>query len=245
MKAMSAGQGVLPKKILDNSRRGYYAQLAHIDNLIGRLLVSFRNLKEEEPWIIFTSDHGEILGDHHHFAKSLPYEGSARIPMIIKPPRTARMKETGDVTTPVVIEDIYPTILGIAGLEAGPGLDSRNLLPFLGENPCFDRAVIHAEHAMPGQRNKLWHMLNDGRHKYIWWTADGRELLFDLEEDPGETRDLSRKHPELCKAWRKRLATYLHEKQGEDRLSDGNNLKPGVDVAMFRPWAETGIFGNR
>jgi len=85
-------------------------------------------------------------------------------------------------------------------------------------------------------------MLSDGHHKYTWWMADGRELLFDLEEDPGETRDLSQKQPELCKAWRKRLAVYLHEKQNHDQLSDGEELKVGVEVDPFRPWAETGVF---
>jgi arylsulfatase len=244
VKGMSTRNGVLAKGMLDNSRRGYYAQLAHLDNMIGRLLVSFRNLKEEEPWIIFTSDHGELLGDHHHFAKSLPYEGSARIPLIIKPPRTARMKETGKVDTPAVIEDIYPTVLEIAGLKADSRLDSESLLPFLGKDPQFDRALIHSEHAAPGHRNSLWHMLSDGCHKYIWWMANDRELLFDLEQDPGETRDLSKKQPELCKAWRKKLAAYLHEKQNHDQLSDGEELKVGVEMDPFRPWAETGIFGD-
>lgn len=240
--AMATSGGVLPQSMLDHSRRGYYAQLAHIDNMIGRLLVSFRNLQEEEPWIIFTSDHGELLGDHHHFCKSLPYEGSARIPLIIKPPKQAGIPGVGCVSTPAVIEDLYPTILQMAGLEADSRLDSHSLLPvFEKQGAGLQRELAHAEHGAPSREYNFWHMLSDGRYKYIWWIADDREMLFDLEEDPGETRDLSQKQPDLCRSWRQRLAAYLHEKQDYDGLSDGETLKPGRKVELYKPWAEVGL----
>ena len=148
-----ASHGVVPPETLAKTRRAYYAQLAHIDSQIGRLMracFNDRHRTAERPWVIFTSDHGEMLGDHHYFRKMFAFEGSARIPMIISPPHTGA--EVHDqprrIDAPVAIEDVYPTILAMAGVEAPTEIDGKELLFNLEDDPqeCRNLAELE-EHA--------------------------------------------------------------------------------------------------
>ncbi len=232
VKNTSTAYGLLPQEVLKHSRRAYYAQLAHIDNQIGRLLSSFRNLNEDMPCIIFTSDHGELLGDHNLFCKSLPYEGSTRIPMIIFDPRKKPLENPIN-EQPAAIEDLYPAILEMAGLTVPGGIDGIN--PLSRPTGNDKDTYIHAEHNWDG--DKSWQMLTDGREKYIWWAQSGEEQLFDLTTDPHELFDLSSKpeHKNSLELWRKRLIAKLAERP-EDRLSNGNKLIPGKALTSVKQW---------
>lgn len=79
----NASQGRLSAKVLAQSRRAYYAQITHIDAQIGRFVSKCNELEVGPTLFVFTSDHGEMLGDHNLFRKTYAYEGSAKIPMII------------------------------------------------------------------------------------------------------------------------------------------------------------------
>lgn len=73
---------------LANTRRAYYAMITQVDYALGRLFASLReNGLDKNTWVIFTSDHGEMLGDHHMSQKNLFFEGSAHVPCLIMPPR--------------------------------------------------------------------------------------------------------------------------------------------------------------
>jgi arylsulfatase len=224
--------GFLPKEILQHSRRAYYAQLAHIDNQIGRLLTSFRNFNETMPHIIFTSDHGELLGDHNLFGKSLPYEGSSRIPLIMFNPESQEMENYVN-DNPTVIEDIYPMILKIAGVNIPSGIDGIN--PLSRPTKREDDSYVHSEHIWDG--DKGWQILTDGHEKYIWWTHSGEEQFFDLNKDPNEMNDLANNstYSKRLKYWRERLIAKL-AKRPEDELSDGHNLLPGKVLPAVKPW---------
>lgn len=101
---VEAWHGHLPEHLLSRARRAYYAQISHIDLQIGRLLgVLKREVPPGPTWIIFSSDHGEMLGDHHLFRKTYAYEGSARIALMISPPD----KPVGELCdAPVACEDL-------------------------------------------------------------------------------------------------------------------------------------------
>ncbi len=105
---------------LANSRRAYYACITHIDYTLGLLFARMRELDLlENTWIIFTSDHGENLGDHHMGAKSSFMEGSAHIPMVVRPPAAAwdpKPLAGRRVDTLVTLADVMPTILRLAEL---------------------------------------------------------------------------------------------------------------------------------
>ncbi len=239
MDSINGPHGVLPPDVLDHTRRAYYAQIAHIDNQIGRLQMHLRRLGIRDTWFVFTSDHGEMLGDHNRFRKMYALEGSARIPFIIKPPGDC---ERGALhrDQPVAIEDTYSTILDIAGIPVPSKTEGRSLLPFLTGEPEEWRDVVHGEHSGWGTGRQF---MTDGRTKYIWKTKTGKEHLFDLVNDPQELQDLSDKPEgqEWLNVWRDRMIAHLEPRC--DGMSDGEKLIPltGEDPAIM-PWAETGIF---
>ena len=81
----------------------------------------FRN-----TWIIFTSDHGEMLGDHHMSQKNLFFEGSAHVPLLIVPPAGSGIPHNLTVDSLTEIADIYPTILELAGVTPPEGITGRS-----------------------------------------------------------------------------------------------------------------------
>ena len=236
--------GRLPGDVLDRSRRGYYAQIAHIDNQIGRMLnIMRRELKIGPTWIVFSSDHGEMLGDHHLFRKVYPYQGSAGVPMIICPPKGPLSGEhhgrLEDYVrrAPVNLTDLYPTILEIAGLDVPERTEGRSLLPLLGgPDELPGREYVHGEHSQCFAPRMDNHYLTDGRWKYVWHPLDGREQLFDMENDPGELHDLSgiKGWREELEKWRGRMVAELAPREA-DGLSDGKKLISGKTLPSVRP----------
>lgn len=216
---------VYPERIRKRAQAGYYGHMTHIDHQLNRLLeVMQESGVLENTWICFVSDHGELMGDHHCYRKSLPYEGSARVPLIIAPPRD-RDLPTGQCSDALVeLRDIMPTLLDCAGLEVPEGLDGRSLLPALSGEPGAEHGTIHGEHIALGQ-SVQW--MTDGHEKYIWWSGDGREQLFDLDADPDELSDLALEDntEEALGYWRKLLIEELAGR--EDGFSDGETLIVG------------------
>jgi arylsulfatase A-like enzyme len=213
---------------LQRARAGYYGHLSHIDHQINRFL---EILKEYEPtgrtWVCFVSDHGDLLGDHHLFAKALPYEGAARVPLILSGPRDSGLKAGAAVDSVVELRDILPTLLDCAGLAAPQGIDGRSMLPLARGETTPWRDYLHGEHT-----NFLGagHYITDGRHKYIWFSDPGREQLFDLSDDPQELRDLSGSADHRAVLERLR-AHLIHELTGrEEGFTDGEKLIPGRPV---------------
>jgi len=231
---VDAWQGRLPDHLLQLTRRAYYAQISHIDLQIGRLMTVLRREIQAGPtWIIFASDHGEMLGDHHLFRKTYAYEGSARVPLIIHSPDASATRRCSE---PVVVEDLYPTLLQIAGVPLPERIDGRSLLPHTAEGPAAARPFVHGEHAACYSDDLGVQFLTDGREKYIWYTKTGREQLFDLEADPTELRDLARTRGrrKRLQTWRGRMIDLLADRP-QDGLSDGRRLIPGRVLPDVRP----------
>lgn len=232
---INAWCGALPVRALERARRAYYAQIAHIDNQIGRFLMALRLGRAEPTWLIFTSDHGEMLGDHHLFRKTYAYEGSAKTPLIICPPAGSRV-HTSDA--PVSQKDLMPTILEIAGVSIPTHVEGASLLPLLSAAPesVGWRAYVHGEHAAFYAPDQGMQYLTDGKCKYIWFTQSGQEQFFDLANDPNELHDLahSPKHQAQVAVWRSRMIQELAPRVA-DGLSDGARLIPGKSLPAVRP----------
>ena len=95
--------------------------------MVGRLMAGFDALGlGEDTYVIFSSDHGELAGEHRQFYKMSPYEPSVRVPLIISGPGICRGAGVDALTSLV---DIHPTLLDMAGLEQPGGLDGHSLLP--------------------------------------------------------------------------------------------------------------------
>ncbi|HET7771653.1 MAG TPA: arylsulfatase [Chloroflexota bacterium] len=219
--------GEVDPRWLRRARAGYYGHMTHIDHQLNRFLEVLHEFRlRENTYVCFTSDHGELMGDHHLFRKSLPYEGSARVPLLLKGPRDAGITPGITPTEAAELRDVMPTLLDCAGLPIPEGLDGRSLLPLARGESVDWRLDVHGEHTTLGQSA---HWLTDGREKYIWLSGSGDEQLFDLSEDPQELHDLSRRGDPRLQRWRDRMVLTLRDRP-EGFVSDGA-LVPGRPVS--------------
>ena len=221
---------VLEGKTLKAAQAGYFGLIEHLDSQISSLICDFkaRSEKARRPWlIVFTTDHGEMLGDHGYFRKCEPYEGSANIPLIISGSPALGFTSGKRISRPVCLEDIMPTLLAVAGVNCPHHVDGVNLAPTLRGKKQAIREFLHFEHAPCYSQAQAYHALTDGRYKYIWRPTDGAEQLFDLETDPREENDLSDapSHQVTVKTWRRRLVERLANRP-EGFVQDGR-LIPG------------------
>jgi len=225
----SASRVHLQGDALRSARAAYYGLINHIDDQLNRLLNPVTGVTDDNTLIVFTSDHGEMLGDHYVWRKSVPYESSARIPLLIRPPARMGLAPGAVVEQAVCLEDIMPTILSLAGIAPPETVEGVDLSPLMRGEPAGTRPYLHIEHA------PLHHTLTDGREKYIWFVADGGEQYFRLTEDPHELRDLAGKpqHAERVAYWRRLLVSELAGRP--EGFSDGRALIPGVEYAPVVP----------
>ena len=167
------------------ARRSYYALISQVDAALGRLFARLHDMGLlANTWIIFTSDHGEMLGDHHLGSKLIHFEGSAHIPMVIRPPTGHPLHQQKGTTCDrlVSLADILPTCLDMAAVTSETPLDGQSML------------TIHAEHAANrlhiGNCSDTYFMVMQDHWKYHWFANGGDELLFNIAEDPYEQHNV-------------------------------------------------------
>jgi arylsulfatase len=176
---------------IQQSLRGFAALITHLDSMIGAILGTLREEGVlQDTWIVFTSDHGDQLFDHGHFAKGDFFHGSTRVPFIVRPPdawRTAHGLHAGriDTRTPVGLADLMPTLLDLAGVESPSDLDGQSLLPLLRTG---DRSTFRPHTC---GHITTHYGISDGRYRYQWEASTGLEFLFDQDRDPCDEHDLA------------------------------------------------------
>ena len=230
---VNAWRGRLPDHLLWQAQRGYYAQIAHIDSQIGRVVRALHDLEAGPTAIIVTSDHGEMLGDHNLFRKTYAYEGSAKVPLIVSFPGTEKGLRCD---APVVLEDLYPTLLELGQAELPDDIDGQSLLPFCTDaDNASRREYVHGEHTECYDRDESMQFITDGKEKYIWYPPTGREQLFDLANDPDECHDLAHAsgQKKRLERWRSRMVDVL-SRRPQDGLTDGKKLLPGTVLPSVR-----------
>ncbi|MDZ4199833.1 MAG: arylsulfatase [Kiritimatiellia bacterium] len=186
-----------PWERIRRARAAYYAQITFIDHQIQRFVETLDEYGQLGNTVFcFVSDHGEMLGDHHQYAKSVSYEGSARIPMLFFSPRSDRIpKGRVDETHVAELRDVMQTLLDAAGLEIPASVEGRSLLPADRGDPVRWRSYLHGEHPVGYADIGSMHYIVTAEWKYIWHSGSGREQLFDLKKDPRELCDLTRTDP--------------------------------------------------
>lgn len=170
--------------------RGYHALISYIDHFVGGLM---QTLDEEgladDTIVIFTSDHGEMLGSHGMWWKCAPFEPSVRVPLIIAGPDIEQGKR---IEQPIGQINLFPTIVEAAGCEleeADADLPGVSLLPTArGDESELPKVVLSQYHAH-GVRNG-WFMVRKDEHKLIHYHGYGHEL-YDVVADPDELSDLT------------------------------------------------------
>ena len=209
-------------------RAAYFGLINHVDMQIGRLLQYLRdNGLLEETFILFTSDHGEMLGDHNMFAKTRPFEPSARVPFLARPPQAMDYPRAVVTDRPVGLQDVMPTLLDAAGLPIPESVTGRSVLPLMRGEDAQWRDALHGELAGLYDPLDAMHYLVDGHAKYVWYDQTGEELLFDLDHDPQELHNLLRDAgaEERVAPWRQRLIERLRDRP--EGFTDGQRLIAG------------------
>ncbi len=211
-RSTNATLGNFPEEEIRESRQSYYAAISFVDEQIGRVLKALRERGElENTLIIFTADHGDMMGDNHIWRKCKPYEGSANIPMILRWPKSLRIKaDRGQIREELVeLRDVLPTFLDAASLQKPEAMDGRSMLDVLHDKEW--RKLLELEHARIYEPHNAWTCLTDGTYKYIYFTLTGEHQLFDLSKDPYELIDLAKdpNNIQLVSAWRNRMIDHL------------------------------------
>ena len=177
-----------PDEVVRRARAGYYALISYLDEKIGELIQALKdNGQYENTVIIYTSDHGDMNGEHGMWRKGNFYEASARVPLqIVWTRHIAGGQRFPDV---VSLVDLTAAICDIAGDNSGFPLDGDSLLPLMtaGDPDWKDEAFC--EYLGPGADRPMA-MLRRGRYKLNYSWGDPLEL-YDLEADPGEFENLA------------------------------------------------------
>jgi choline-sulfatase len=193
----------------------YYGMVETIDEHYGTVLDALRHAGQDlDDWIIlYTSDHGEMLGEHGIWEKQKFFEASVRVPLIVRWPRGFA---GGRVVSENVSHcDLFATLCELAGIPIPPGLDSRSLVPLLqGDGQGWDNEAV----SQFGATNV---MIKRDQLKYQYYGPDMPEVLFDLERNPQESVNVI-DHPEYADrvaAFRQRLVELG---QGRDVAQTGD-----------------------
>ena len=172
-------------------RRHYLANVTQIDEQLGLIIdaLEARGVLDNTV-IIFTSDHGDCLGDHGHSQKWTMYDPSVRVPAIVWGPGRVRVGQRIDTLTAMM--DLGPTVLELAGLDVPDWMEAESLLPALRGESWAGREYVFSEHArdMILTGTELMTMVRDDRWKYVEFVDSDQGQLFDLVQDPDELRSL-------------------------------------------------------
>ncbi len=163
----------------------YYRMVEMVDAEIGRVLDALQASRHgENTLVVFSSDHGESLGQHGFVSKSNLYEAAVRVPFLVAWPGRVR-NGVRDEHSLVSGLDLFPTLLDYAGVEPPPLVRGRSLRPLLEGDDVTWRASLVSECDIEGR------MVRSERYKLIRYEGDPVELFFDLAQDPWEMRSLT------------------------------------------------------
>ena len=185
-----------PPTFRDNikDRPHYAACCSNIDAWVGKLIAHIEARGElNNTVIIFASDHGEMLGDHGQWTKTVPQEGSVHVPLIIAGPGMPEGQTCDDL---VELIDISATMLAAAGLDVDPGMDARPV-PQLGGKPRDIQLSSLGD----------WKSVVNKQYKLVVYKT-GETLLFDLINDAGETNNLAQAKPDVVERLKVHLPAF-------------------------------------
>ena len=210
----------LDNRMLQVMRGYYWACISFIDYSVGRIIDELEQQGElDNTLIVWSSDHGELLGDYNCFGKRSFLDAAARVPMLVRYPE--RFPRGIVEETPCGLMDLIPTFLGAAGIsDHNADLDGLDMADLVGNGR---ERMIYGQ-IQRGQQGM--YMAYDGNLKYIYSAGDQKEYLLDHRTDAEETRNCAYNilYASEVKTMREKLIGFFQNEGYTDPL-DGNQWK--------------------
>jgi arylsulfatase A-like enzyme len=220
MQLALGGEPAAPDAI-EQATTTYDAAVAYTDALLGRLVEALRRRGMlDRTILVVLSDHGELLGEHGAFGHGRsPYEPVLHVPLLVRAP--GRVPADRRVETPVSTVGVFATVLDLAGLPSEPSVQVGSLRPVIDGAPHPGPVLAEQFASPPGSATPTDDPLLDRTARFRAYLVGPRKLvdvepggtfLFDLADDPGETRDAAMAHRTMVASlresldqWRERL----------------------------------------
>lgn len=216
---------LLTPEAIREARAAYYGLITQCDYNMGRVFAALQDFDLfDDTLILYTSDHGEFLGDHHAGAKTFFHEGAAHVPFVLRLPKSSPSFRPGlKLDALVTHADILPTLVAAAGGRPPADCDGLDLVALAEKRGNPARPYLHAT-ALPLERFDYL-AVTDGRWKYLYYPEGAVEQLFDLAKDPGELADLSSRSSSAKKLAELRAEVIrFHMERRTGRVRDGKLL---------------------
>ena len=211
-----------------NARHAYYANISYVDEWVGTLLATLKTGgMADNTVVIFTADHGDMLGERGLWYKMNFFEGAARVPLIVSGPGVV----SGRAPEHVSLLDLLPTMLDIAGVEAPEDADGASLVPLLAGHSDPTRTVT-GEYLGEGAIAPII-MIRKDNWKYVHCDVDPPQL-YDLVADPQEFFNLATDaaHADTVSAFAKMVVAHGDTKLMNDQVLASQRARRTVDKAL-------------
>lgn len=200
-----------------NARHAYYGSISYIDDKIGQLLSTLEKTGlADNTIVVFTTDHGDMLGERGMWYKKAFFDWSAKVPLIIYGPQKFAARR---VNANASLVDLFPTFIDLAGgdmADVVSPIDGKSLSDLIhGNDECVGNDTVYSEMLAEGVQTPCY-MIRRGRHKFIYSKGDP-PMLFDMVDDPMELNDLVGKvdYVETVQAF----TEVVHSKWDTEQLS--------------------------
>lgn len=219
----------LPRKFAERALPGYYGMIEGVDRQCARLLQALDEAGvAKDTIVVFSSDHGDMIGSQGYKAKRWPYEESARVPFLMRYPRAISAGRV--LADPFGTPDIYPTLAGLAQVKAPENLDGEDFSAlFTGKTQAAPRDYVYMEMPYAYVPWPGWRAFRTRDHMYAR-TSERPWLLYDLGNDRWETNNLVGTNPGEVKEYDLRLAGMM-KKYGDSWSAETDT----GDVELWLP----------
>lgn len=220
-------QGVTAQK-LQKLMRQYYGMVKCIDDNVGRILEELRRHDLlEKTIVVFTSDHGDLCGEHGRLNKGVPYEGSARIPFLIHCPGKIQPGHVVDVALSNV--DFFPTVMNLMQIKYSHTVDGRDASSLLTGHAATDWDDVTVIRSTPGKN--VWLSAITQQYKLVI-SQNEQPWLIDVKNDPSELSNIFGKpqHRQIGQKLTRRLSAYI--KTHNDPHGQSPRIKSWIDQVL-------------
>lgn len=211
-------QGIESRADLADLLATYDNEIRYVDEQIGRIVDALRDEGlYDETLLVVTADHGEEFGEHGLYSEHWStYEGTQRIPLIVKPPADSKLA-VSQVDTPVTNVDLAPTVADYAGVKTPKRWQGQSLRPLVEATVESPREFVVVEHglytAQRAIRTPEWKLVRT-YHAGMWDDELDEFELYNLVDDPWEQENLAGERPELVEELRTTMLLWVEETSG-------------------------------